>query len=198
MKFVVTVQQSRSWTARDRLVSTRLPTWPSSTMVQMRTKPAFDSSNKSYPRLVTFSRVEWSSNSRIQAQIGGEGRNEAVDSWLDIASFVANSSSRSPFEDLADKIGRECYVDIAGWHLFLKDVKVASAAGTTMAQTLGLVIGKNMASEGFDERSIEDVLRKVPISVGGGKVTVSLLQALPSICVSDLMDICKEYERNDM
>jgi hypothetical protein len=43
-----------------------------------------------------------------------------VGSWIDLASFVTSSGGgggRSPYEELADKIGRDVYIDVAGWHL---------------------------------------------------------------------------------
>lgn len=123
------------------------------------------------------------------------GGNDAVDSWLDLASFVAASKSRTPFDELAESIGRECYIDIAGWHLFLKDVKVSDVE-VSLAQALAQMIGQEMATNGFDERNVEDGLRKIPINVGKGKVTITLLEAMPHICVSDLMKICSDYERS--
>ena len=118
-----------------------------------------------------------------------------IDGWFDLASFVATSSSgsRSPFDELADSIGRDCYVDVAGWHLFLKDIKVEGT--TSLAAVLATKLGGDMMSRGFDERDVEDALKKVPVKLGQGKKTVSLMDVMPSMCVSDLMDVCKEYAR---
>lgn len=119
-----------------------------------------------------------------------------IDGWFDLASFVAtSSSSKSPFEELADSIGKDCYVDIAGWHLFLKDIKVEGQ--TTMAQVLAAKLGGDMMYSGFDDRDVEDAIKKVPVKIGQGKVTVSLKDAMPAMVVSDLMDICKEYARRN-
>ena len=54
-----------------------------------------------------------------------------------------------------------------------------------------------MMSSGFDDRDVEDALRKVPVKIGQGKVTVSLKDAMPAMVVSDLVDICKEYARRN-
>lgn len=128
---------------------------------------------------------------RITRRAGG-----GIDGWFDLASFVATStSSKSPFDDLSYSIGKECYVDIAGWHLFLKDIKVEGQ--TTMAQALAAKLGGDMMSSGFDDRNIEDALKKVPIKLGQGKMTVSLKDVMPSMVISDLMDICEEYARQN-
>lgn len=44
---------------------------------------------------------------------------EAVGSWIDLAAFVSSSGrgAHTPFDELADKIGRDVYIDVAGWHL---------------------------------------------------------------------------------
>ena len=130
-------------------------------------------------------------DSSVRIRAGG-----GIDGWFDLASFVAtSSSSKNPFEELSDSIGKDCYVDIAGWHLFLKDIKVEGQ--TTMAQALAAKLGGDMKSTGFDDRDVEDALRKVPVKIGQGKVTVSLKDAMPAMVVSDLVDICKEYARRN-
>lgn len=44
---------------------------------------------------------------------------DAVGSWIDLAAFVSSSGrgAHTPFDELADKIGRDVYIDVAGWHL---------------------------------------------------------------------------------
>ena len=46
------------------------------------------------------------------------------------------------------------------------------------------------------EADVEDLLKKVPISLGGGKQKVSLFDVLPSLSVRDLMEIVKESARD--
>ena len=83
--------------------------------------------------------------------------------WFDLANFVATSSSnRTPFDDFAASIGKDIYIDVQGWHLFLRDVKV-SGVEQSMAQALATKIGGDMMSSGrFEEREVEE--REVPSS----------------------------------
>lgn len=46
------------------------------------------------------------------------------------------------------------------------------------------------------ESDIEDVLKKIPLSLGGGKQKVSLYDALPSMGVRDLAEILKDFAKN--
>lgn len=126
------------------------------------------------------------------------GAGGGIDGWFDLASFVATSSSnKGPYEELIDAIGKDCYIDIAGWHLFLKDIKVEGQ--TSLATVLGTKLGEDMMSRGScDGRDIEDALKKVPIKLGQGKMTVALKDVMPSFCVSDLMDLCEEFARQNM
>ncbi len=125
------------------------------------------------------------------------GAGGGIDGWLDLASFVATSSSnRGPYEELIDAIGKDCYVDVAGWHLFLKDIKVEGQ--TSLATVLGTKLGQDVMSRGScDERDIEDALKTIPIKLGQGKMTVALKDVMPSYCVSDLVDRCEEFAKEN-
>jgi hypothetical protein len=126
------------------------------------------------------------------------GAGGGIDGWFDLASFVATSSSnKGPYEELVDAIGKDCYIDIAGWHLFLKDIKVEGQ--TSLATVLGTKLGEDMMSRGScDGRDVEDALKKVPIKLGQGKMTVALKDVMPSFCVSDLVDLCEEFAQRNM
>ena len=121
---------------------------------------------------------------------------DAVYSWLDLAGFVAPSNTgRGPFDDLADKIGRDCYIDVQGWHLYLKDVKVPNSK-LTLAQALAHGLGAQIQGQGFSKTAVDDLIAKVPVKLGGGKSTLSLAEVMPARAVADLIDICEQYARN--
>jgi hypothetical protein len=122
---------------------------------------------------------------------------DAVDSWLDLSSFVTGGGggTRTPYDALADKIGRDVYVDIQGWHLYLKDARVPGA-GLSLAQALAQKIGPTLSRGGrFSQADAEALLRRVPLALGGGKAKLPLLDALPAACVADFIDAVVDFER---
>eukprot|EP00996_Jenningsia_fusiforme_P002578 NODE_3405_length_983_cov_5.877944_g3127_i0.p2 GENE.NODE_3405_length_983_cov_5.877944_g3127_i0~~NODE_3405_length_983_cov_5.877944_g3127_i0.p2 ORF type:complete len:136 (-),score=19.92 NODE_3405_length_983_cov_5.877944_g3127_i0:197-604(-) len=117
-------------------------------------------------------------------------------SFLDLTSLVASDSARSgTFDDLAYQIGSDAYADLNGWHLFLKDM-TAVPGGPKMHSLLADQIGTQILTTGrYDDRDVEDILKKVPVKLGSGKATVSLDSVLPNACVRDIQRACEEFER---
>ena len=89
-------------------------------------------------------------------------------------------------------IGRDVYIDVSGWHLFLKEAKAAK--GLTLAQALAQQFGVDVSSGQFSSSKLEEILQKVPIKLGGGKTQVPLYELLPSACIRDLESIVKDFE----
>ena len=119
--------------------------------------------------------------------------------WFDLANFVATSSSnKTPFDDLASSIGKDVYIDVMGWHLFLRDVKI-SGGDQSLAQALATKIGSDLMSTGrFDEQAVEEVLQRTPVVLGRGKVTLSLMDVVPSVVLDDLKRLCEEFCRRNV
>lgn len=86
------------------------------------------------------------------------------------------------------------YIDVGGWHLFLREVKAAK--GLNLAQALAQQFGQDIASQKYSKNSFEEVLKKVPVKLGGGKAQLPLLDLLPSACVQDLERILADFERD--
>lgn len=74
-----------------------------------------------------------------------------------------------PFEELADKLGDEVYADLNGWRLYLRDMK--GDGSKKMNQVLAESIGSGS--------QLEDALKKISISLGGGKKDISLFDVVP-------------------
>ena len=127
-----------------------------------------------------------------------EGQGPAA-GWFDLANFVATSSSnRTPFDDLAYSIGKDIYIDVMGWHLFLRDVKIAGG-DQSLAQALATKIGGDLMSTGrFDEQAVEEVLKRTPVALGRGKVTLSLMDVVPQIVLDDLKGLCEAFCRENI
>eukprot|EP00200_Dunaliella_tertiolecta_P005285 CAMPEP_0202351942 /NCGR_PEP_ID=MMETSP1126-20121109/8352_1 /ASSEMBLY_ACC=CAM_ASM_000457 /TAXON_ID=3047 /ORGANISM="Dunaliella tertiolecta, Strain CCMP1320" /LENGTH=151 /DNA_ID=CAMNT_0048944093 /DNA_START=98 /DNA_END=553 /DNA_ORIENTATION=+ len=116
---------------------------------------------------------------------------EVVESWMDMSKIVAGSQDKkSPYESLASSIGRDVYVDVAGWHLYLRDMN--AAPGVKMSTALANQFGPQ-AKNGLKEADIEAVMKKIPVKLGAGKKQVSLFEITPSMCVGDLARIIEDY-----
>lgn len=51
-------------------------------------------------------------------------------------------------------------------------------------------------TQGFRPADLDALLKKVPIKLGGGKMTSALADVLPSGCVQDLERICEDWARS--
>jgi len=113
-----------------------------------------------------------------------------VESFFDVADFLAGASSFGTSE-LANDIGRDCYVDLNGWHLFLRDMKPQGSFHTGLANVVVATIIKN--GNKCDERDVTEILKTVKVPLGGGKIEASLFELMPKRCVEDFVDIAKKY-----
>ena len=99
---------------------------------------------------------------------------------------MANLSTTEAIEELAAEIGDNVYIDVAKWHLYLKDAHIH----TTLAQQIYPLL-KNT----IEEDQITKILQNIPVKLGGGKREVPLSDLLPMQCQVNLMDIIEEYQR---
>ena len=91
--------------------------------------------------------------------------------------------------------GHDVYIDVSGWHLFLREVKAAK--GLNLAQALAQQFGQDISSQKYNKGSLEEVLKKVPIKLGGGKAQLPLSELLPAACVQDLERILADFEKDN-
>jgi hypothetical protein len=66
----------------------------------------------------------------------------------------------------------------------------ACYAEQALAEQLGSMAGD------LSESELEQILKKVPLSLGGGKQKVALYDALPSFAVRDLSGILQDFAKN--
>lgn len=121
---------------------------------------------------------------------------DVVDGWLDIAKFVSSSGNqqKTAFDDLASSIGRDVYLDVGGWHLYLRDL--TATGSLKMSQVLAQKFGPQVGRSGINRDELTSFLKSVPVKLGAGKLKVSLHDVIPSACVGDLEDILEAYGRN--
>ena len=98
------------------------------------------------------------------------------------------ANSTQAIESLAAEIGENVYIDIAKWHLYLRDAHLH----TVVAQQL-----YSMLEDGnLDADRVGQVLHSIPVKLGGGKREVPLADLIPMQCQVQLMDLLEEFQRN--
>lgn len=96
-------------------------------------------------------------------------------------------SSSEMIEKLAAAIGENVYIDIAKWHLYLRDAHLH----TPLAEQLYPMLTQS----NLQENQVLDVLKQMPVKLGGGKLEVPLADLLPMQSQVHLMDALEEFQR---
>ncbi|GAB4440925.1 MAG: DUF3181 family protein [Cyanobacteria bacterium J069] len=95
------------------------------------------------------------------------------------------SNSSEAIESLAAEIGKNVYIDVAKWHLYLGDAHL----NTPLAEQLYPLLADGVPSED----QVLGILRNIPIKLGGGKHELPLLELLPVQSQLQLMDVLEEF-----
>ncbi|MDJ0507716.1 MAG: DUF3181 family protein [Crocosphaera sp.] len=101
---------------------------------------------------------------------------------------MANSNVTQAVEALAAEIGENIYIDVAKWHLYLSDAHLH----TTVAEKVYSLL----ENDHLTEDTVIDILRDIPVSLGGGRKEVPLIELLPMQCQMNLLDLLEEYQKN--
>ncbi len=101
---------------------------------------------------------------------------------------MANSGITQEIEALASEIGDNIYIDVANWHLYLSDAKLH----TVVAEKIYPLLKDNQLSE----TAVTDILRDIPVKLGGGRKELSLFDLIPSQCQTDLLSLLENYDDN--
>jgi Protein of unknown function (DUF3181) len=91
-------------------------------------------------------------------------------------------------EQLAADIGDRVYIDVAKWHLYLKDAKLHSGLAESFLPMC--------ESGNIDEAAVKAVLADVKIKLGGGKQELSLSELIPTAVIGDLVRILADCARS--
>lgn len=97
-------------------------------------------------------------------------------------------SASEAIGSLAANIGENIYMDVAKWHLYLSDAHL----DTVLAEKLYPLISE----KSIQEEQVLEVLRGIPVKLGGGKREVPLIELLPMQCQVNLIDLVEEFQRN--
>jgi len=101
---------------------------------------------------------------------------------------MARLNTSEAIEELAAEIGENVYIDVAKWHLYLRDAHLH----TVLAEQLYPML----TNRSLEEDKILQILQKIPVKLGGGKREVPLADLLPMQSQVNLMDLLEEYQRN--
>lgn len=97
------------------------------------------------------------------------------------------SATGKAIESLAIEIGDKVYIDVAKWHLFLREAH--------LHMTLAEYLFPLLEEGSIGEQGVSNVLRSISVPLGGGKREVPLFELIPSSGVRDLVDILEEFKR---
>lgn len=97
------------------------------------------------------------------------------------------ANTTQAIESLAAEIGENVYIDIAKWHLYLRDAHLH----TVVAEQLYSILEDG----NLDADKVEQVLQSIPVKLGGGKREVPLADLIPMQCQVKLMDVLEEFQR---
>ena len=96
--------------------------------------------------------------------------------------------SSESIEQLAAAIGESVYIDVAKWNLYLRDAKLHTLLAERIYPLLSA--GEPSASQ------ISDLLKNIPVKLGGGKVELPLADLLPPQSQTNLMNAIEEFQRD--
>ena len=97
------------------------------------------------------------------------------------------ANTTQAIESLAAEIGENVYIDIAKWHLYLRDAHLHTVVAE---QLYGLLENGNL-----DDDKVGQVLQGISVKLGGGKREVPLADLIPMQSQVHLMDVLEEFQR---
>lgn len=101
---------------------------------------------------------------------------------------MAKVNTTESVEALAAEIGENVYIDIAKWHLYLREAHLH----TVLAQQLFPLLENNRINE--DE--VLGIVQGITVKLGGGKRELPLSDLLPVQAQVQLIDVLEEFKRN--
>ncbi|HAZ47241.1 MAG TPA: thylakoid-associated protein [Cyanobacteria bacterium UBA11369] len=100
---------------------------------------------------------------------------------------MAKTNTTETIEALAAEIGENVYMDIAKWHLYLREAHLH----TLLAERMYPMLLDNSLSED----KVMQILQDIPVRLGGGHREVPLADMLPMQSRVHLIDVLEEFQR---
>lgn len=89
-------------------------------------------------------------------------------------------------EKLAAEIGENIYIGVADWHLYLSDAHLHTHVAERSATLL--------ENRTVEESAVLDILKSIQVPMGGGQVSLSLSQLIPTAVQQDLVKLLEDYQ----
>ncbi|MCL1474540.1 DUF3181 family protein [Argonema antarcticum] len=99
---------------------------------------------------------------------------------------MAKTNTSEAIEALAAEIGENVYMDIAKWHLFLREAHLHTVVADRVYPML--------ADNSLEESKVVKILEDIPVKLGGRR-DIPLADMIPTASQVNLMDILEEYQR---
>lgn len=96
------------------------------------------------------------------------------------------TSTTREIEALAAEIGEQISIDVAKWNLFLAEAHLH----IPLAERVFPLLEKDNLSKS----AVESALKELSVAIGGGKVQLSLLDALSNAMVDRLLALLEDYQ----
>lgn len=100
---------------------------------------------------------------------------------------MAKTNTTEAIESLAAEIGENVYMDIAKWHLFLREAHLHTVVAEKVYPML--------ADKSLNEDQVLQILEDIPVKIGGRR-ELPLADLIPTASQVNLMDILEEFQRN--
>jgi hypothetical protein len=100
---------------------------------------------------------------------------------------MAKTNVSQAIESLAAEIGNNVYMDIAKWHLYLREAHLHTVVAERVYPML--------ESNSLNEKQVLQILADIPVKIGG-KRDLPLADLIPTASQVNLMDLLEEFQRN--
>lgn len=101
---------------------------------------------------------------------------------------MPNQNTTEAIEALAAEIGENIYIDVAKWHLYLREAHLHSM----LAERLYPLIDEG----NLNQDEVLQILQSISVKLGGGKREIPLVDLLPTQCQKNLMNLLEEFQRS--
>ena len=100
---------------------------------------------------------------------------------------MAKTNTSQAIESLAAEIGNNVYIDIAKWHLYLREAHLHTVVAERVYPML--------EDKSLSESKVLQILADIPVKIGG-KRDLPLADLIPTASQVNLMDILEEFQSN--